>query len=119
MVRVEDPVPPPPPPPSSSSPHAPTPKASAASRQPYAANERDLKEPLLRSRYWAAILRTPLLRRREDARNVGGMMRRGAPQSARNRVLAGPAVGIAVAREVAPDEPHGGGEQDHDDGDHE
>jgi hypothetical protein len=45
----------------SSPPHAATPNASATTRQPEAAKERETKEPLLRSRLWAAILRTPLL----------------------------------------------------------
>src|SRR3954465_16076928 len=40
-------LPPPPPPLSSPPPHAVTPKASAATRQPEAAIQRDLKEPLL------------------------------------------------------------------------
>src|SRR6185436_1907966 len=50
--------PPPPlllPPLSSSPPQAATPNASAATRQPEAAQEREIKEPLLRSRMWAAI----------------------------------------------------------------
>src|SRR5215216_3085544 len=41
------PPPPPPPPESSSPPQAATPNASAAARQPEAANEREIKEPLL------------------------------------------------------------------------
>src|ERR1043165_9204386 len=53
-IVTEEAAPPPPPPPLlellSSSPHAATPNASAATRQPDAARERETKEPLLRSR---------------------------------------------------------------------
>ena len=74
MVTVLASPPPPlsPPPSSSSSPQAPTPIASAATRQPVAANQREFKEPLLiKGLIWAAILRTPVLGAQQAKSKLG------------------------------------------------
>src|SRR4051794_38358701 len=108
-------LPPPPPPLSSPPPHAVTPKASAATRQPEAAIQRDLKEPLLirvincgRASYPA-----PASLAKQRGRRWSGMPFHGEPRGA-VLVPAG-----FVARQERRDDVRGRGDQDHDDRDHE